>query len=544
MSKEELELLKKASIFSSLSRNNLEKLAAMFSEERYSAGSYIFREGDAGESFMLVKSGTVEIIKRAADGGSDIQLAERGIGEIFGEMAIIEKSPRFADARAKDDVSVLVLKKHQFEQLLGENSGVVIEIMGTLSSKLRQADIQMIKDLERKNHELNSVNDSLVKLAEELRHSNSDLARAKEFRDKIINNAPFFMIITDNNGKVAIMNSSAEKIFGISFSEASGKQLSEVINFAEKHDVPAEIDHALMAGGIWYGEIKTGRDREFPNIVEMTAINIASGGSDHDGPSVLFMGDDVTEKRHMQRQAFQLERMATRGEMGAEIAHELNNFLAIVSGNLELLVMDINRNRYEKVTKKTDAMKDGIGRIAKFVEGLMMVARSEAKMEIFDIHQFIDNELFFLKPQIKFKDIEFVCNWGENVPSVEIDRGQLQQVLFNLLNNSSEALSEIPPGKRRVTIATSYSRDDEMIMIKIYDNGCGMSDDDYGKVFRQHFTTKKTGHGFGLLAVKRVVKSHGGRVSAEKGSDGGACFKLEFPRRVKRKAARTAQVSA
>ncbi len=544
MSKEELELLKRASIFSSLSRNNLEKLAAMFSEERYSAGSYIFREGDAGESFMLVKSGTVEIIKRAADGGSDIQLAERGIGEIFGEMAIIEKSPRFADARAKDDVSVLVLKKHQFEQLLGENSGVVIEIMGTLSSKLRQADIQMIKDLERKNHELNSVNDSLVKLAEELRHSNSDLARAKEFRDKIINNAPFFMIIADNNGKVAIMNSSAEKIFGISFSEASGKQLSEVINFAEKHDVPAEIDHALMAGGIWYGEIKTGRDREFPNIVEMTAINIASGGSDHDGPSVLFMGDDVTEKRHMQRQAFQLERMATRGEMGAEIAHELNNFLAIVSGNLELLVMDINRNRYEKVTKKTDAMKDGIGRIAKFVEGLMMVARSEAKMEIFDIHQFIDNELFFLKPQIKFKDIEFVCNWGENVPSVEIDRGQLQQVLFNLLNNSSEALSEIPPGKRRVTIATSYSRDDEMIMIKIYDNGCGMSDDDYGKVFRQNFTTKKTGHGFGLLAVKRVVKSHGGRVSAEKGSDGGACFKLEFPRRVKRKAARMAQVSA
>lgn len=544
MSKEELELLKKATIFSSLSRNYLEKLATMFSEERYSAGSYIFREGDAGESFMLIKSGTVEIIKRVADGRSDIQLAERGIGEIFGEMALIEKTPRFADARAKDDVSVLVLKKHQFEQLLGENSGVVIEIMGTLSSKLRQADIQMIRDLERKNHELNSVNDSLVKLTEELRHSNSDLARAKEFRDKIIANAPFFMIITGNNGKLAIMNGSAEKIFGISFSEASGKQLSEVINFAEKHDVPAEIDHALMTGGIWHGEIKTGSDGEFPNIVEMTAINIASGGSDHDGPSVLFMGDDVTEKRHMQRQAFQLERMATRGEMGAEIAHELNNFLAIVSGNLELLIMDINRNRYEKVTKKTNAMKDGIGRIARFVEGLMMVARSEAKMEIFDIHQFIDNELFFLKPQIKFKDIEFVCNWGEDVPSVEIDRGQLQQVLFNLLNNSSEALSEIPPGKRRVTIATSYSRDDEMIMIKIYDNGCGMSDDDYGKVFRQHFTTKKTGHGFGLLAVKRVVKSHGGRVSAEKGPDGGACFKIEFPRRIKRKAAQTAQASA
>ena len=544
MSREELELLKKATIFSSLSRDNLAKLAGMFGEEQYPAGSYIFREGDVGESFMLVKSGTVEIIKRGSDTASDIQLAERGPGEIFGEMALIEKSPRFADVRAKDDVSVLVLKKDQFERLLGENSDVVIEIMGMLSSKLRQADLQMIKDLERKNQELKSANDSLVKLAEELRRSNSDLARAKEFRDKIIANAPFFMIITDNHGKVAIMNGSAERIFGVSFDEASGKQLSEVINFTEKHDVPAEIDHALVTAGVWHGEVKTKSGGIFPNIVEMTAINIVSGGSDHDGPSVLFMGDDVTEKRHMERQAFQLERMATRGEMAAEIAHELNNFLAIVSGNLELLVMDINRDKFDKITKKTNSMKDGISRIAKFVEGLMMVARPEVKMEIFDIHPFIDNELFFLKPQIKFKDIEFVCKWGENVPSVEIDRGQLQQVLFNLLNNSSEALSEIPSSKRMVTIATSYSRDDDMILIKIYDNGCGMSDDDYGRVFRQHFTTKKTGHGFGLLAVKRVVKSHGGRVSAEKGPDGGACFKIAFPRRVKRRAAQTAEASA
>ena len=539
MSKEELELLKKATIFSSLSQTHLVQIASMFCEREFLAGSYIFREGDEGKSFMLIKSGVVDIIKRGPDGDSEIILANRGSGEIFGEMAIIEKSTRFADARAKSDVSVFELQKEQFETLLKDNPEVVLEIMGTLSSKLRQADLQMIKDLERKNKELKSANDSLVKLTEELRKSNSDLVRAKEFRDKIIDNAPFFMIITDGRGKVAIMNGSAERIFGITFDKARGSHLGQIIKPIEKHDVFGEIDHAIMNNGVWDGEIMTRLETGSVTIIDMIAVNITSGGSENEGPSVLYMGSDVTEQKHMQRQAFQLERMATRGEMGAEIAHELNNFLAIVSGNLELLVMDINRERFDKITKKTNSMKEGISRIAKFVEGLMMVARPEVKMEIFDIHQFIDNELFFLKPQPKFKDLEFVCRWGDGVPSVEIDRGQLQQVLFNLLNNSSEALAEIPGVNRRITIETSYSQSDDLVMLKIYDNGCGMSEEDYGRVFCQHFTTKKTGHGFGLLAVKRVVKSHGGRISVEKGPEGGACFKLEFPRRVKERVRQT-----
>ena len=481
---------------------------------------------------MLVKSGTVEIIKRGSTIDSDIHLADRGPGEIFGEMALIENSPRFADARARDDVSVLTLDKSDFELLLVENPKVAIEIMGTLSSKLRQADLQMIEDLERKNRELEAANKSLTDLTEELRRSNSDLVRAKEFRDKIINNAPFFMIIADSSGRVKIINESAERIFGISFAGAQGKSARDIIRSIENHDVGAEIDHSLMVKGLWAGEVMTRRSDGSSTIVDVTVMNIASGGSENEGPAILYMGRDVTEEKHMQRRAFQLERKATRGEMAAEIAHELNNFLAIVSGNLELLVLDISRGRHDKITKKTISMKEGINRIAKFVEGLMSIGRPEAKMEIFDIHQFIDSELFFLRPQPRFKDLEFICRWGKDVPSLEVDRGQLQQVLFNLLNNSADALSAIPPGNRRVTIRTSYSRSDDMISFEVYDNGCGMSDDDYGKVFRQHFTTKKTGHGFGLLAVKRVVKAHGGRISVSKGPDGGACFKIELPRRV------------
>jgi PAS domain S-box-containing protein len=537
MNRKDIELMKKATVFSSLSQQNLRKLASVFIEHKYPAGAHIFREGDVGESVMLIKSGIVKIIKRGSSGEDDVHLADRGPGEIFGEMALIENSPRFADAVAEGDVSVLTLTKSHFEQLLQENPAVVLEIMNTLSSKLRQADLQMIRDLERKNLELESANKKLHSLAEELKRSNSDLVRAKEFRDKIIDNAPFFMVITDSSGRVKIMNGSAENVFGRRSDDAEGKYISEIIRPADGEGIFDEINHSLAADGVWNGETMTGGTGG-STIVNLTAVKLAANGSELDATSALYMGQDITEAKHMQRQAFQLERMATRGEMAAEIAHELNNFLAIVSGNLELLVMDINRGRLEKIVKKTASMKDGIGRITKFVEGLMSVARPEANLEIFDVHQFIDNELFFLRPQPRFKDIEFTCRLGNDIPTVEVDRGQLQQVLFNILNNAADALSEIPPGKKRVTISTSYSKSDDMVILTIHDNGCGMSDENYGKVFRQHFTTKKTGHGFGLLAVKRVIKSHGGRISASKGPDGGACFRIELPRRLKQKEAR------
>ena len=517
MDNAKLDLLKKAAIFNSLSNESLARLAEVFEQQKYPAGSYIFKEGHAGDCFMLVETGTVEIIKHGSSGDVDIHLADRGPGEILGEMALIEDSPRFADALAREDVSVLALARNQFKRLLAENPVVAIEIMSSLSAKLRQADLQMINDLEQKNAELESAND--------------DLTRAKNFRDKIIDNAPFFMIITDDSGNIVLINESAEKIFGHSFEKVEGRLISEVILAIGEQDVFGEINESLSNNGVWRGQLITGRSDGSQTIIDLIVVNV--GENNIENPSVLYMGNDVTEEKHMQRQAFQLERMATRGEMAAEIAHELNNYLSIVSGNLELLGMDIGRGKLDKVEKKTAAMKNGLVRITKFVEGLMSVARPETRMEIFDIHQFIDSELFFLKPQPRFREIGFICRWGNDIPAIEADRGQLQQVLFNLLNNAADALAEIPPGKRRVTIMTTYSGSEDIIRLTISDNGCGMSEEDYGRVFRQHFTKKKTGHGFGLLAVKRAIKSHGGKISASPGPEGGASFTIELPRRLK-----------
>ncbi len=526
-------MLKSASIFASLGPESMAKLAEMFREKEFKAGSILFKEGQSGDSFMIIQSGRVEIVKRGSQVGTGVHLADRGPGEILGEMALIENSPRFADAVAREDVTVLTLSKDQFELLLRENPTVAFEIMGALSAKLRQSDIQMISDLEGKNAQLEAANKTLKKLTEELRYSNDDLSRAKNFRDKIIENAAFFMVITDSDGGVILMNGSAERTFGISLAKMKNRSIGNMFKPIGGIDSFDEISKSLDSAGVWNGELITRRSDDSQIIVDLTAVRIDDAADESTkSPSILFMGRDITEEKNIQRQAFQLERMATRGEMAAEIAHELNNYLSIVSGNLELLCMDLEKGSFEKTEKKTDSMKNGLTRITKFVEGLMSISRPDARMEIFDLHQFLDSELFFLRPQPRFKEIEFICDWGEKIPAIEADRSQLQQVLFNLFNNASDAIFESSAGYGKITIETRYSKTDDWVVINISDNGCGMSEEDYERVFRQHFTTKKTGHGFGLLAVKRVIKTHGGRISAVPGPDGGVSFTIELPLRI------------
>jgi two-component system sensor kinase FixL len=241
------------------------------------------------------------------------------------------------------------------------------------------------------------------------------------------------------------------------------------------------------------------------------------------------MGRDVTEEKNIERQMILLERMATRGEMAAEIAHELNNYLSIVLGNLELLQMDLDVGKMENAPKKINSMKEGLDKMTRFTDGLMMYSRPVAKKEKFDLNVFLENELFFIRPQNRFDGVEFLCEFDKTLPPVTADKSQIQQALLNLLNNAADAMSNDSIKHKAITIRTKSLPDIFSVRISVLDNGIGLTDEDLGRVFRQHFTNKESGHGFGLLAVKRVIKNHAGKVWAEKNPSGGAIFSIEFP---------------
>lgn len=528
MSTKKIQLLKQVPLFSGIPKEIFNHLIKAVNERTLQAGEILFSEGDVGKVFYIIKSGKIDIVKNDTASENEIKLATRGIGDFFGEMALLESSPRFATAKAVEETVVLELSRKNFRKLVTEYPSIALEVMSVLSSRLRQADLQSIRDLQMKKEQLEKTNLKLRKTTQKLKKSNESIQSANKFLETIISASQFFIIVTDDQGKIFIFNDAAKEVFRISFSDVAWSNIDSILKPIGNDNLLPEIENRLTEGKTWSGEILTLTMDNEKLFIELVVARVF----DEKGNvfATLYMGRDITEEKNFERQMIFLDRMASRGEMAGEIAHELNNFLAVVMGNLELLQMEIQMNKTDKALKKIDSMQNGLDKIRRFADSLMMYSSPDVKKERFNLNSFFENELFFIKTQSRFDNIEFVYDFEANMPEITADKSQIQQVIINLLNNAADAVGNLLDRNGQIIIKTAYLPNDDSIIISVIDNGIGFVDDSLDRVFRQHFTTKERGHGFGLLAVKRVAKNHAGKVWAENNPEkNGAIFNIQLP---------------
>jgi signal transduction histidine kinase len=343
--------------------------------------------------------------------------------------------------------------------------------------------------------------------------------------EKIIQHFPHMILAVNGKGLITGANYAAEVMLDLPVGSI-GKRLSEILVFSEAN-IGTEIESALAQDGIWRGETEIEGANESVQTLSLAVKRIpdeTSGGRYID----FYLGCDVTTQKHREREIRIHEKIVARAEMAGEIAHELNNYLSIVLGNLELMGMSIDRGKFDNLAGRVKSVREGMSRIAKFIDGLMAVQNPENQPESLDLNRFLGEEIRYFKTLHVFDSIEFVCDLGNDIPAIKGDRCRLQQALYNIFLNSAEALAKQQAGHRKISVSTSYASDEGLIKIAIGDSGGGMAVEDYDKLFRQFFTTKGRGRGFGLLAVKGAIKSFGGRISAGPGS-GGACFTIAIP---------------
>ena len=531
-------LLKQVSLFEGLPDNIFNSIIGAFGERRLAAGETLFHEGEPGDVFYIIKSGAIDITKKEPQTNKIIKLATRYMGDFFGEMALLEGSPRFATATAAEESELLVLSRENFRKMITENSSIAIDLMVALSSRLREADLQAIRDLQEKNRQLEETNRKLLETTRQLEKTNANIRASNKFLATIISASKFFIIVTDANNKIFVFNDAAKAVFGRTFSEVAGEGMDSILKPVGNTSLISEIENTLVKGGTWSGEVLAALNNDTKILIELVSARVfdEKGGTF----ASLYMGRDITEEKNVERQMIFLDRLASRGEMAGEIAHELNNYLTIVLGNLELMQMEIQANKIEKADVRIEAIRDGLDRISTFADGLMMYSGPELKKQKIDLLAFLESEMFFIKSQNRFDDIKFEFEFDPDLPAIEVDKSQLQQVLINLLNNAADALKNCSKEEKLIKVkAVSLPRDDE-VLISVIDNGPGFKGDSLNRVFRQHFTTKDKGHGFGLLAVKRVVKNHGGEVWAENNPQGGAVFNIRLPKKQTKQTPETA----
>lgn len=233
--------------------------------------------------------------------------------------------------------------------------------------------------------------------------------------------------------------------------------------------------------------------------------------------------------KKLQEQLVELERMTAEAQRSAEIGHDLNNFMMIIRGNLDLLALGLNQKDFSRVEKCVNAMNEHLSNAEIFVKGLMDFSSLKTEKALTNIPEIIERVLTFVEPQRRFKNIIFKKFFHQKIPPILVDAGQIQQLLYNILNNAADAtLSKVPEGGI-ITIGINFLENANFVEISISDSGVGMSEGDLVKVFKSRFTSKKNGHGFGLLACKRIMENHNGTIEVESQKGIGTTFKIKLP---------------
>jgi two-component system NtrC family sensor kinase len=228
----------------------------------------------------------------------------------------------------------------------------------------------------------------------------------------------------------------------------------------------------------------------------------------------------------MQARVAQSERLASVGMLAAGVAHEINNplggILALTSLTLEdTPTTDQRRDNLEEVVRQTERCRD-------IVKSLLEFSRqSKEGTESVDLNEIARDTYALVGSQSLFFNVAVVMDLDPDLPRIMADRSQLQQVFMNLFVNAAQAMQE----EGRITVKSSYSRQDGHVVVRVSDTGHGIDKQHIARIFDPFFTTKEDGRGtgLGLSIAYGIVTQHGGTITVDSEQGKGTTFSMRFP---------------
>ncbi|MEW5995017.1 MAG: ATP-binding protein, partial [Candidatus Zixiibacteriota bacterium] len=240
--------------------------------------------------------------------------------------------------------------------------------------------------------------------------------------------------------------------------------------------------------------------------------------------------DDVTEQKTNEQRLFDLARFAERGMMASSISHELNNFLGLILGGIEIAQLAIARGDTEKANASFEKLRTVTNNMKRFTAGLMDYGKLHYRTERASLNTVVSGVLSFVTVQNKFKLINIHTELATDLPDFQMDTDQMAQLLLNLLNNAADAVSEANRDPGEITVKTL--RADNFVTLSVADNGVGIEAEIQGKLFKSHLTTKKDGHGYGLVTCAKIIENHQGEVEVHSEVGHGTTITVRFPTQV------------
>ncbi len=373
------------------------------------------------------------------------------------------------------------------------------------------------------------------------KHSREHLRRSEGRLRLLFERSADVVYVTSADGKILDMNPAGVKLFGY-------RSLKEVLKLNVKDLYWDEKDREAFQQKIQEtGFVKDYelllKNREGKKLIVLVTANAITNDQ---GKVVAYEGimRDITEKKQLEQQLFQAQKMESIGLLTGSIAHDFNNILTAVNGYAEMIRRGLPHD-HPQLVHVHHILRAG-RRAENLIRQLLAFSRKQMiEPRIININQII-NDLRKMLRQLISEDIDLQTELSDNLPPVKADPGQIEQVLVNLIVNSRDALNQIdnPEIKKYIKLQTMQvtldanfvarhpgSKEGEYVRISISDNGVGIPETIQTKIFEPFFTTKDEGKGtgLGLSTVYGIIKQNNGSIYVESEEGRGTTFHIYWP---------------
>jgi len=374
-----------------------------------------------------------------------------------------------------------------------------------------------------------------------LRGVSMDVTKEKQAQDLFrlaTESSPSGIILVNDRGHIILVNTHVEELFGYRREELLGKSVDILVpeRFASQHPahrakfLAAPTARAMGAGLELFARRKDGS--EFPVEIGLNPIQTP------DGVLVLATVVDISarkaaeeETRRSREQVELLSRVSLLGEMTASLAHELNQPLGAIVNNATAAMQYLEQGRLNPEQLQdilNDVVADGRRACDVMLNVRSAIKKGSAIRGRINLNDVVKAVTYMVQSDAAATFCKIQMSLARDLPAVEGDPIQIQQVLINLVRNAIDAMHDTPPSRRFVEITTNHDGDGT-ISVAVRDYGSGISEITRERLFEQFFTTKEEGLGMGLAIVRSIVEAHGGSIAAENADGRGARFHFRLP---------------